>query len=142
MQTLTRNWHWARASVGPCTIIASHITAAPAYGYETQIVCMLADSEISAEDYAKVTFETHCVAIDGYTYHDARTRDVVSLEREKTILQAILADRVSFLKQIIARLIGFGRAYHRLAGKVMIERLEGAPELSDLMATRHVRTSR
>ena len=45
---------------------------APAYGYETQIVCMLADSEISAEDYAKVTFETHCVAIDGYTYHDAR----------------------------------------------------------------------
>ena len=66
----------------------------------------------------------------------------MSLEREKTILQAILADRVSFLKQIIARLIGFGRAYHRLAGKVMIERLEGAPELSDLMATRHVRTSR
>jgi hypothetical protein len=45
MQTLTRNWHWARASVGPYTIIASHITAAPAYGYETQIVCMLADSK-------------------------------------------------------------------------------------------------
>jgi hypothetical protein len=142
IQTLTRNWHWARASVGPYTIIASHITA-PAYGYETQIVCMLAmDSKISAEDYAKVTFETHCVAIDGYTYRDARTRDVVSLEREKTILQAILANRVSFLKQIIARLIGFRRAYHRLAGKVTIERLEGAPELSDLMAARQVRTSR
>jgi hypothetical protein len=66
----------------------------------------------------------------------------VSLEREKTILQAILANRVSFLKQIIARLIGFGRAYHCLAGKVTIERLEGVPELSDLMATRQVRTSR
>jgi hypothetical protein len=47
MQTLTRNWHWARASVGPYTIIASHITA-PAYGYETQIVCMLAMDSRSA----------------------------------------------------------------------------------------------
>ena len=42
----------APASV-PITIIASHITAAPAYGYETQIVCMLAmDSKITAGDYA------------------------------------------------------------------------------------------
>jgi hypothetical protein len=30
MQTLTRNRHWAHASVGPYTIIASHITAAAA----------------------------------------------------------------------------------------------------------------
>jgi hypothetical protein len=126
MQTLTRNWHWARASVGPYTIVASHITAPP-YGCETQIVCMLAiDSKISAEDYAKVTLKRTASRLTA-TYRDPRTRDVVSLEREKTILQAILADRMSFLKQIIARLIGFGRAYHRLAGKVTIERREGAP---------------
>jgi hypothetical protein len=28
MQTLIHNWYWARASVGPYTVIASYITAA------------------------------------------------------------------------------------------------------------------
>ncbi len=59
MQTLMHDWCWARASVGPYTIIASYITAAPAYGYETQIVYMLAkDGKIIADDDAKVSFET------------------------------------------------------------------------------------
>ena len=36
MQTLIHNstWYWARASVGPYTVIASYITAAAAYGTE------------------------------------------------------------------------------------------------------------
>src|SRR5216683_2886085 len=34
MQTLMHNWYWARASVGPYTVIASYITATAAYGYE------------------------------------------------------------------------------------------------------------
>jgi hypothetical protein len=46
------------------------------------------------------------------TYHDADTRYVVSFEREKTILQAILTDRAPLLKRIIARLIGFWQAQH------------------------------
>jgi hypothetical protein len=98
MQTLMHDWYWARASVGPYTIIASYITAAPAYGYETQIVYMLAkDGKIIADDDAKVSFETDSVAIDGktgkpvadvtrYTYRDADTRYVASFERQKTIL--------------------------------------------------------
>src|SRR5271156_2576206 len=94
------------------------------------------DGKIIADDDAKVTFETDRVAIDGktgkpvvdvtrYTYRDAGTLYVVSFEREKTMLQAILADPAPFLKRIIARLVGFDGAYHRFAGKVMIERLEG-----------------
>ena len=130
------NWYWARASVGPYTIIASHITTTPAYGYETQIVYMLArDGKIIADDDAKVTFERDRIAIDGktgkpvadvtrYTYHDAGTRCIVSFEREKAILQAILTDRAPFLKRIIARLTGFDGAHHRFAGKVTIERLK------------------
>ena len=137
MQTLMHNWYWARASVGPYTIIASCITAAPAYGYETQIVYMLArDGKVIADDDAKVCFETDRVTIDGktgkpvadltrYAYCDGGTRYVVSFEREKTILQAILAEQAPLLKRIIARLIGFDGAYHRFAGKVTIERLEG-----------------
>lgn len=137
MQTLMHNWYWARASVGPYSIIASHITATPAYGYETQIVYMLARvGKIIADDDAKVTFERDRVAIDGktgkpvadvtrYIYRNAGTRYVVSFKREKTILQAILTDRAPFPKRIIARLVGFDGAYHRFAGKVTIERLEG-----------------
>jgi hypothetical protein len=34
MQMLIHNWYWARASVGPYTVIASYITAAAAYGTE------------------------------------------------------------------------------------------------------------
>jgi hypothetical protein len=68
MQTLMHNWYWARASVGPYTIIASYITATAAYGYETQIVYMLAkDGKVIADDDAKVSFESDRVAIDGKT---------------------------------------------------------------------------
>jgi len=136
MQTLIHNWYWARASVGPYTIIASHITATAVYGYETQIVYMLAkDGKIIADDDAKVSFEMDRVAIDGktgkqvadltrYTYHDADTRHVVSFEREETILQAIFTDRMPLLKRIVARLIGFDGAYHRFTGKVTVEKFE------------------
>src|SRR5258708_1143338 len=137
IQTLIHTWYWARASVGPYTGIASYITATAAYGYETQIVYMLArEGKIIADDDAKVSFETDRVSIDGktgkpvadvtrYTFRDADTCYVVSFEREKTILQAIFTDRMPFLKRIIARLIGFDGAYHRFTGKVTIEKFEG-----------------
>ena len=138
MQTLMHNWYWARGSVGPYTVIASYITATAAYGHETQIVYMLArDGKIVADDDAKVSFEADRIAIDSktgkpvadvtrYTYHDADTRYVVSFEREETILQAILTDRMPLLKRMVARLIGFDGAYHRFTGKVTIEKFEGS----------------
>jgi hypothetical protein len=68
MQTLMHNWYWARASVGPYTVIASYITATEAYGYETQIVYMLAkDGQIVADDEAKVAFEAERVETDSRT---------------------------------------------------------------------------
>jgi len=137
MQTLMHNWYWARASVGPYTIIASYITATARYGYETQIVYMLAkDGKIIADDNSKVSFESERVTSDRktgkpvadvtrYTYQDADTRYVASFERETTILQAILTERAPLLKRIVARLIGFDGAYHRFTGKVTIEKFEG-----------------
>jgi hypothetical protein len=136
MQTLMHNWYWARASVGPYTVIASYITATAAYAYETQIVYMLAkDGQIIADDETKVAFEAERVETDGktgkpvaditrYTYRAADTRYVVSFERQKTILQAVFTHRMPLLKRIIARLIGFDGAYHRFTGKVTIEKFE------------------
>ncbi len=136
MQTLMHNWYWARGSVGPYTVIASYITATEAYGYDTQIVYMLArDGKIIADDDTRVSFERQRIASDGktgkpvadvtrYTYQDADTRYVVSFEREETILQAILTERAPRLKRIIAQLIGFDGAYHRFTGKITIEKFE------------------
>ena len=118
------------------TVIASYITATAAYGYETQIVYMLAkDGQIIADDETKVVFDAERVETDSktgkpvadvtrYTYHDADTRYVVSFECEKTILQAIFTERMPLLKRIVARLIGFDGAYHRFTGKVTIEKFE------------------
>jgi hypothetical protein len=75
-------------SAGPYTVIASHVAATEAYGYETQIVYMLAkNGEIVADDGARVSFETERVATDGktgklvaditrYTYRCALCRDL------------------------------------------------------------------
>ena len=136
MQTLMHNWYWARATVGPYTVIASHITATEAYGYETQIVYMLAkDQEIIADDEVRVTFEIERVANDNktgkpvaditrYTFEDDDGRYVVTFERQQTILQAVLAERAPFIKRLIAKIVGFDGAYHRFTGKATLERFE------------------
>jgi hypothetical protein len=106
------------------------------YGYETQIVYMLAkDDEIIADDDARVSFETERVATDGktgkpiaditrYIYRDGDTRYVVTFERQKTILQAIFTERAPFIKRLIAKIVGFDGAYHRFMGKVTMEKFE------------------
>ena len=136
MQTLMHNWYWARAKAGPYTVIASHITATAAYGYETQIVYMLAkDDKIVADDDVRVSFETERVATDGktgkpvaditrYTYRDGDARYVVTFGRQKTILQAVFTEREPFIKRLIAKIVGFDGAYHRFTGKVTIEKFE------------------
>jgi hypothetical protein len=136
MQTLMHNWYWARAKAGPYTVIASHITATKAYGYQTQNVYMLAkDDQIVADDDVRVVFEIERVATDGktrkpvaditrYTYRDGDTRYVVTFERQKTILQAVFTERMPFIKRLIARIVGFDGAYHRFTGKVTIEKFE------------------
>jgi hypothetical protein len=136
MQMLMHNWYWARAKVGPYTVIASHITATEAYGYETQIVYMLAKDEgIVADDDLMVSFEAERVAADGktgkpvaditrYTYRDGNAHYVVTFERKKTILQAIFTERAPFIKRLIAKIVGFDGAYHRFTGKVSIDKFE------------------
>jgi hypothetical protein len=92
-------------------------TATEAYGYETQIVYMLAkDDEIVADDDVRVSFETERVATDGktgkpvvdirrYTYRDGDAHYVVTFERQKTILQAIFTERAPFIKRLIAKIV-------------------------------------
>jgi len=100
-QTLMHNWYWARAKVGPYTVIASRITATEAYGYETQIIYMSAkDGEIIATmtpgllpDRARrhrSKTGKPVADITRYSYRDGDTRYVVTFERQKTLLQTVL----------------------------------------------------
>jgi hypothetical protein len=136
MQTLMHNWYWARAKVGPYTVIATHITATEAYGYETQIIYMLAkDGEIIADDDARVSFQIERVATDRktgkpvaditrYIYRDGDTRYVVTFERQKTILQTVFREELPLITRLLAKIVGFDGAYHRFTGKVTIEKSE------------------
>ena len=69
MQTLMHNWYWARASVGPYTVIASYITATEAYEAmkRRSSAALAREGKIIADDDAKVYFETDRVSIDGKT---------------------------------------------------------------------------
>jgi hypothetical protein len=51
-------------------------------------------------------------------------RYVATFERQKTILQAIFAERASFIRRLIAKIVGFDGAYHRFSGKVTIEKFK------------------
>ena len=120
MQTLMNNWYWGRGRAGPYTIIASRIKAREAYGYETQIVYMLAKGhEIVADDEVKVAFEMQRFAADDktgtpvagitrYVYRDVDARYVVTFARQRTILRAPFT----------------GGAYHRFTGKVTVEKFD------------------
>jgi len=136
MQTLMHNWYWARAKVGPYTVIASHITATETYGYEIRIIYMLArGDEVIAGDDTRVSFQIERVATDRktgkpvaditrYTYRDGDTRYVVTFERQKTILQTVFREEMPLIKRLLAKIIGFDGAYHRFTGKVTIEKFE------------------
>ena len=114
MQTLMHNWYWARAKVGPYTVIASHITATEAYGYETQIIYMLArGDEVIAGDDTRVSFQIERVATDRKT-----GKPVADITRYT------YRDGDTLIKRLLAKIIGFDGAYHRFTGKVTIEKFE------------------
>jgi hypothetical protein len=80
---------------------------------------MYPSSGIASWSIARPVADVTC-----YTCHDSDVRYVVSFERKKTSLQAILIERAPLLKRISARLIGFDGAYHRFTGKVTVEKFE------------------
>jgi hypothetical protein len=134
MPKLLHDWYWARAKVGPYSVVTSYVTAQKAYGYAAQTVYFLAkDGAIIAEDERKVAFATERVSTDRetgkpvaditrYTYTDGDVRYVVTFERERTILRQVLADKLPLAKRLLARLAGIDAAYLRFAGRATVEK--------------------
>lgn len=136
MMELMHNWYWARGKIGPYTVIASYITATEEYATQQQAIFMLAkDGVIIADESTKVQFSTEDVFTDAetgkpvanitrYTYRDGDTEYVIVFQREQTILRDVFADKLSFPKRTLAKLMGVDSAYLRFSGTVTIEKYQ------------------
>ena len=159
MPKLLHDWYWARAKVGPYTVITTYLTAEKDYGYAPQTVFFLAkDGAIVADDERKATFATERVSTDEgtgkpvaditrYTYVDGSTRYVVTFERERTILRQVFADKLPPAKRALAKLAHVDSAYLRFTGKTTVEKFDGDrlverfsdPAIWELMYLGHTR---
>lgn len=159
MAKLMHDWYWARAKVGPYSVITSYVTAQKDYGYAAQTVFFLAkDGAVVAEDERKVTFTADHVSTDRktgkpvadiarYVYTDGDVRYAVTFERDRTILRQVLADKLPLATRILAKLAGIDSAYLRFTGRATVEKLEGDrvverfsdPAIWELMYLGHAR---
>lgn len=134
MPSLIQDWYWARAKIGPYTVIASYATAAKKYGYTPYTVFLLAkDGEVVADDEAKVVFGTQdnvsdavlgapVANISTYTYSDEDTEYVVTFKREATILRLQFRDELSLFKRLLAKLLFINPGYMRFKGSAKVEK--------------------
>jgi hypothetical protein len=159
MPKLLHDWYWARAKVGPYSVVTSYVTAEKDYGYTPQTVFFLAkDGAIVADDDLKATFATESVSTDPesgkpvaditrYTYVDGNTRYVVTFERERTILRQKFVDKLPPAKRALAKLARVDSAYLRFTGKASVEKFDGDrlvehfsdPAIWELMYLGHAR---
>ncbi|GAA1060114.1 lipocalin-like domain-containing protein [Agromyces bracchium] len=132
LPSIVHDWYWARGQAGPYSVIASYITAVEKLGFQAIPVFMLArDGEIVADDASRVRFETDDVFTDGvtgkpvasvvrYTYADGDDEIVVEFTRERDLVRARMADELSPVKRLLARLARFDGAYLRFAGPITV----------------------
>jgi hypothetical protein len=162
MPSLMHDWYWARAKVGPYSVITAYITAGEPFGYATQTTLLIAkDGAIVAADDDKVAFAAERVSNDEdtgkpvaditrYDYTDGDLRYVVTYERERTILRQAFVDKLPFAKRALARLAGIDSAYLRFTGAATVEKFEGGklverfvdPAIWELMYFGHARPPR
>jgi hypothetical protein len=159
MSSLMHDWYWARAKVGPYSIVTSFITAGERFGYATQTVFLLARyGAVVADDDGKVAFTADRMSTDHdsgkpvaditrYTYTDGDLRYVVTYERQRTILQRVFADTLQLAERLVAKLAWIDSAHLRFTGTASVEKFDGErlverfsdPAIWELMYLGHAR---
>jgi hypothetical protein len=138
MSKLLNHWYWGRAQAGPYSVIAAYLYAEKAYGRTELPQFMLAkDGKIVADLSSKVALSLEDTFTDSksgkpvanrviYDYReDEQNRYRVVFQRSQTILDYKLADTVTGLKHILARVAGVDGAYQRFSGTVSVQRFVG-----------------
>jgi hypothetical protein len=133
MTKLINHWYWGRAQAGAYSIVASYITAEAKYGSTEIPIFMLAkDGAIIADDPSRVRFSLEGEEVDAhsgkpfaqvvtYEYEDGADRYVIRYQRQSTIVDERMVDRVTGAKHLLAKLARFDGAYLRFTGDVELE---------------------
>jgi hypothetical protein len=142
LQSLIHDWYWARAQVGPYTVIASDIVTEQRYGYQAWPVFFLAKgSQLLAQGGETVHFTASPPTVDELTgkpvsdhltwdFRDGGQRYRVSFHRRKNLLRGLLVDTLPPFLRFLAKLAGLDPAYLRFTGEVSVEQLEGDSVIS------------
>jgi hypothetical protein len=159
MTKLINHWYWGRAQAGAYSIVASYITAEAKYGStEIPIFLLAKDGAIIADDPGRVRFSLEGEQVDQHTgkpfaqvvtydYEDGPDRYVIRYQRESTIVDERMIDRITGAKHLLAKVARFEGAYLRFTGAVELERfVDGQsvekvadPGIWELMWFGHVR---
>jgi hypothetical protein len=159
MTKLINHWYWGRAQAGPYSIVASYITAEANYGStEIPIFLLAKDGAVIADDPIHVRFSLEDEQIDEHTgkpfarvvvfeYEEGAERYVIRYQRESTIVDEPMIDRITGIKHFLAKVSRFDGAYLRFTGQVELEHfIDGRsvekvadPGIWELMWFGHVR---
>jgi hypothetical protein len=133
MSKLINHWYWGRARAGAYSIVSSYITAEANYGNTEIPIFMLAkDGAVIADDPDQVRFSLEDEQVDEhsgkpfaqvvtYEYEDGADRYVIRYQRQSTIVDDRMIDRISGAKRLLAKLARFDGAYQRFTGQVEVE---------------------
>ena len=136
MMDLMNHWYWGRAKIGPYVVVSSYIIGQKKYGYGEYPVFMIAkDDEIVADDALNhlqfhvedryndpKTGQLVCGRVV-YDYTDGDTSHRITYQREKDLLQERMVNMLpDGLMKIMAKIIRFDGAYHRMAGTALLEK--------------------
>lgn len=120
---LIQNWYWARAKVGPYTIIDCYITATEKYGKQAVTNFLIADGDnIIVDDERNVRFEADRITKDEQTGIDIAgiTRYIYKDDKQHYIVTYDIKDII--LREKMEE--GFPGYYLRFSGNVSVEKLE------------------
>lgn len=137
LQSLIHDWYWARAQVGPYTVIASDIITEERYGFRAWPVFFLArGTQLLAQGGETVHFTASPPTVDEVTgkpvsdrlvwdWSEGKERYRVTFQRRKNLVRGLLTDGLPPFTRFLAKLAGLDPAYLRFTGQVTVEQLEG-----------------
>jgi hypothetical protein len=123
---LVNHWYWARAEMGPYSVIASEIIAEKAYGYDSLVVFNLSKDGVLVQDqgdnvklfrlFARPDEKTGKPVSNEvrFVYEDDQNRYELKLVIEKTLLNIFLAEGAMRVMSML--LTGSEAAYLRFSG--------------------------
>ena len=146
MILLMNDWYWGRAKIGNYVVVSSYIYATKKDDYRAIPIFMLAkDGEILTGDAEKyLTYEEKDYKKDDYTkryvahtlvydYHDEAVHYRITYRKgNDDVERQVMRDIVGRPLAAMFYLLGFRGSYHRMGGRVILEKIEGEKVVEEI----------